>query len=91
MIKYRNIIQWVTSNDASGRKIWMIGTRVWNEQFETWIIHYFRKYQKRLVEIMEGYILQIKSRILEIAKTGFIVPMTKTEMASQNAGRKLTI
>ena len=52
---------------------------------------YFRKYQKRLVEIMEGYILQIKSRILEIAKTGFIVPMTKTEMASQNVGRKLMI
>ena len=40
---------------------------------------------------MEGYILQIKSQILEIAKTGFIAPMTKTEMASQNAGKKLMI
>ena len=40
---------------------------------------------------MEGYILQIKSRIRETAKTGFIAPMTKTEMASQNAGRKLMI
>lgn len=91
MIKYRNIIQWVTSNDASGRKIWMIGTRVWIFELGTLIIHDFRKYQKRLVEIMEGYIHQIKSRILVIAKTGFIVPMTKTEMASQNAGRKLMI
>ena len=72
----------------------------WSEQgleflsFWTWnfiVIHDFRKYQKRLVEIMEGYIHQIKSRILVIAKTGFIVPMTKTEMASQNAGRKLMI
>ena len=50
--------------------------------------HYFRKFQKRLAEIMVGYILQIKFRILEIAKIGFIVPMTKTEMGNQNAGRK---
>jgi len=33
MIKYRNIIQWVTSNDASGRKIWMIGTREVSKTF----------------------------------------------------------
>ena len=88
MIKYRNIIQWVTSNDASGRKIWMIGTRVRMFNLEMLNIQFFRKFQKRLAEIMEGYILQIKYRILEIAKTGFIVPMTKTEMGNQNAGRK---